>query len=81
MTSTHKHQIISIPYPSHKCLPEKSCLEGLRILTGFNLTTRDSYFTILAEVLANHVLAKNTYFTNHVELADLKIVILKPTKK
>ena len=58
LTSTHKHQIISIPYPSHKCLPEKSCLEGLRILTGFDLTTRDSYFTILVEVLTNHVLAK-----------------------
>ena len=32
MTSTHKHHIISIQYPSHKCLPEKSCLHCLRIL-------------------------------------------------
>ena len=32
MTSTHKHHIISIQYPSHKCLPEKSCLDCLRIL-------------------------------------------------
>ena len=32
MTSTYKHHIISIQYPSHKCLPEKSCLECLRIL-------------------------------------------------
>ena len=32
MTSTHKHNIISIQYPSHKCLPEKSCLHCLRIL-------------------------------------------------
>ena len=32
MTSTHKHHIISIQYPSHKCLPEKSCLYCLRIL-------------------------------------------------
>ena len=77
----HKHQITSIPYPSHKCLPEKSCLVGLRILTGLDLTTRDSYFTILVEVLTNHVLAKNTYFTNHIESAERKIMVLKPTKK
>ena len=32
MTSTHKHHLISIQYPSHKCLPEKSCLDCLRIL-------------------------------------------------
>ena len=32
LTSTHKHHIISIQYPSHKCLPEKSCLHCLRIL-------------------------------------------------
>ena len=32
MTSSHKHHIISIQYPSHKCLPEKSCLDCLRIL-------------------------------------------------
>ena len=32
MTSTHKHHIISIQCPSHKCLPEKSCLHCLRIL-------------------------------------------------
>ena len=31
-TSTHKHHIISIQYPSHKRLPEKSCLHCLRIL-------------------------------------------------
>ena len=32
LTSTHKRHIISIQYPSHKCLPEKSCLHCLRIL-------------------------------------------------
>ena len=32
LTSTHKHHIISIKYPSHKCLPEKSCPYCLRIL-------------------------------------------------
>ena len=31
-TSTHKHHIISIQYPSHKCLPEKSYPDFLRIL-------------------------------------------------
>ena len=34
---------------------------------GFHLTTRDSYFTILIEVLTNHILAKETYFTNRIE--------------
>ena len=34
---------------------------------GLNLTTHDSYFTILVEVLTNHILAKGTYFTNHKE--------------
>ena len=33
MTSTHKHHIIFIlQYPSHKCLPGKSCPDCLRIL-------------------------------------------------
>ena len=43
--------------------------------------TRDSNFTILVELLTNHVLAKNLYFTNHIDRAELKIMILKPTKK
>ena len=50
-------------------------------LTGFNLTTQDSYFTTLVEVFTNHNLAKNTYFMNHIEQAELKIMVLKPTKK
>ena len=32
LISTHKHDITSIKYPSHKCLPEKSYLHCLRIL-------------------------------------------------
>ena len=32
MTSPHRHHIISIQYPSHKCLPEKPWLHCLRIL-------------------------------------------------
>ena len=36
-------------------------------ISGFDLTTRDSYFTILVEVFTNHILVENTYFTNHIE--------------
>ena len=38
--------------------------------TGFDLTTHDSYFTILVEVFMNHILAENTYFTNDVERTE-----------
>ena len=43
--------------------------EGAAVLMdpGFDLTTRDLYFTILDEVFTNHILAENTYFTNHIE--------------
>ena len=34
---------------------------------GFDAKTRDSYFTILVEVFTNHIVAENTYFTNHIE--------------
>ena len=34
-------------------------------VTGFDLTTRDSYFTILDEVFTNYILAENTYFMKH----------------
>ena len=33
------------------------------IVSGFDLTTRDSYFTILVKF----ILAVNTYFTNRIE--------------
>ena len=36
-------------------------------VAGFDLRTRDLYFTILVEVFTNHVLAENTYFANHIE--------------
>ena len=39
--------------------------------SGFDLTTRDSYFTILVEFFTDHILAENTYFTNHVERTEL----------
>ena len=32
LTSTHKNDIISMQYLSQKCLPEKSCLDCLKIL-------------------------------------------------
>ena len=32
LTSTHKYHMISIQYPSYKCLPEKLCLDCLWIL-------------------------------------------------
>ena len=40
-------------------------LHVLAYFTGFNLTTHDSYFTILVEVFTNHILVENTNFTNH----------------
>ena len=50
-------------------------------LTGFNLMTPDSYFTILVENFKNHILAENTYFMNHIEWTEHKIMVLKPTNK
>ena len=36
-------------------------------LSGFDLTTCDSYFTILVEVFMDRILSENTCFMNHVE--------------
>ena len=55
---------------------------GMRELSsGFNLTTRDSYFTNGVGVFTNHILAENTYFTNKREWTDHKIMVLKPENK
>ena len=43
--------------------------------------TRDLYFTILVEVIINHILAKNAYFTNHIEWTEQKLTVLKPANK
>ena len=46
------------------------------MFSGFDITTRDSCFTILVEVFTNHISAENTYFTNRVNRTqdyDLKI--------
>ena len=49
--------------------------------SGFHLTIRHSYFTILVEVFKNHILAQNTYFTNHTELTEHKIMVFKLANK
>ena len=33
-------------------------------MSGFDLTTCDSYFMIQVKVFTNHILAENTYFMN-----------------
>ena len=43
--------------------------------------TRDSYFTILVEVFTNHVLAKKTYFTNHIVWTEHEITVSKSANK
>ena len=43
--------------------------------------TCDSYFKILVEVFTNRNLAENTYFTNHMEWTEHKIMALKPASK
>ena len=42
-------------------------IEVLYHKSGFDLTTRDSYITILVKVFTNHILAKNVYFTIRIE--------------
>ena len=43
--------------------------------------THDSYFTILVEVFMNHMLAGSTYFTNHIEWTEHKIMAIKYANK
>ena len=47
-------------------------------MTGFDLMTTDSYFTILVGVIMNNILAENVYFMNHIEQTEHKIMVLKP---
>ena len=49
--------------------------------SGFDLTTRDSYFTILVEFFKNHILAKSTYFMIHREWPEQKVTVSKPANK
>ena len=50
-------------------------------LHWFDLTTCNSYFAILVEVFTNHILAENTYFMNHAEWTEHKIMVLKLANK
>ena len=43
----------------------------------FDLTTHNSYFTILVEVFTKHILAENTQFTNHTEWTEHKMTKTK----
>ena len=43
--------------------------------------THDSYFTILVEVFTNHISAELSYFTNHIEQIEHKIMSFKPTNR
>ena len=52
-----------------------------KVYPGFDLTTHDSDFTILVEVFMYHISAENTYFANHIEWADNKIMSFKPTNR
>ena len=53
----------------------------LVMVSGFDLTICDSYFTILVEVFKDHILAKNIYFTNRLGRIEHKIMVLKPANK
>ena len=48
----------------------------LPVMTGFNLTTCDLYFTILVEVFMNHISAEN-----HIEWIEHKIMGFKPANR
>lgn len=50
-------------------------------LTGFNLTIRDSYLTILVKAFMNNILAENTYFTNHKEWRKKQKIMANKTCK
>ena len=47
----------------------------------YSFFEKDSYFTVLLEVFTNHILAENTYFTNHFGRTEHKIMVLKPADK
>ena len=40
-------------------------------LSGFDLTTHDSYFMIQVEDFTNHILAENVNFMNHREITRI----------
>ena len=47
-------------------MPLNSVISGKNsVISGFNLTTCDSYFTILVEVFTNHILAENPFHESY----------------
>ena len=56
-------------------------VEGCSETARFDLTTRDSYFIIVAKVFSNRILAEDISFTNDVEWTEHKITALKPGNK
>ena len=46
------------------------------IAEGIDLTTCDSYLTILVEVFTNHISFENSYFTDHIESTEHEIMVL-----
>ena len=51
------------------------------VLSGIDLTTHDSYFTILATVFTKHTLAVKMYFAINIQWKEYKIMVLKPANK
>ena len=62
-------------------LKKMSLRKHQNIHTGFGLTIHDLYFTVLVEVFLNHILAEDTYFMNHTERTEHKIMVFKPANK
>ena len=51
------------------------------LILDFNLTICYLYFKILVEVFTNHILAENTYFTNHTKWTEHKIMVFNSANK
>ena len=79
MQHLKKLVIITEPNTFHFDLPEDvdKNLKHNRVL----FRTYDLCFTILVEVFTNHTSAENTYFTNHIEWTECKIIGFKPTSR
>ena len=54
---------------------------SIPLKTWFDLTISDSYFTILAEVFMNQILAEKKYFTNRIKWTEHSIMVLNPANK
>ena len=86
LTSTHKHHIMSIQYPSHKCLPEKSYLDCLRILIMpwlYNnpIVIMPYCLRTVAWLSFGHVQSKGNQQPKKIKLPKLKFFSRKSTNK